>query len=103
MGKIALVWHTLAMDTTTVKLDPQNRVVLPRRVREDASIASGAELVAIVEGPGRILLVTRDALVTELQDMFAGARGTEDLLAEREADADAEDERMRVLGGDHET
>ncbi len=84
---------------TRIKLDPHNRVVLPRAIRDQADIAPGTEFTVIVEGRGRITLATPEAITAELHAMFAHVREEDPRPAEeiirdqREHDAFAEEEK----------
>lgn len=56
-------------------LGPKGRVSLPVAVRRGACIADGAELVAHVDGNGRIVIETRDAIRARVWDAAPGSAG----------------------------
>jgi AbrB family looped-hinge helix DNA binding protein len=74
--------------TRSVKVGPKGRVVIPAWARDELGIAEGDELCVIVEGSG-VRLMSRDAVLDELQAMFADHPGSmvAELLAERRAEA----------------
>lgn len=57
----------------TVKLDDKGRVGLPASIRADAGLDSSDALVAVVVGPGRILLETRAAIQRAVWEAAPGA------------------------------
>jgi bifunctional DNA-binding transcriptional regulator/antitoxin component of YhaV-PrlF toxin-antitoxin module len=70
-------------------LGPKGRVSLPVAVRRGACIADGAELVAHVDGNGRIVIETRDAIRARVWDAApasAGLDATADVRAMRTQD-----------------
>lgn len=77
-----------------VHLDTKRRPTLPSRLLEDAGLIGVDELVARVDGPGRIVLEDPAAMLGALQDRIAAAREAsgddesmvDSLLADRAAD-----------------
>lgn len=65
-------------------------MVVPAEVRERTGIAEGSVLV-MLETPGGLVLLTRDQLRQRVRDDLAGADLVAELLAERRANAVAED------------
>lgn len=78
-----------------LKLDDKRRPTLPQSLLDAAGVGPGEELVAHVEGPGRIVLEGTDAVLAGLQEAVrAGKRShgavgslADELLADRAADA----------------
>lgn len=66
-------------------------MVLPAPVRERAAIAEGTVL-AVLETPGGVVLMTRDQLRERVRADLAGTDLVADLLAERRSNAAAEEE-----------
>lgn len=80
------------------KLDPQNRVALPRRIREEANIEPGTEFVLFVEGDGRVVLMTRRAITERIHAMFADSGiSSDDIRGLRDEDAQAEEEKWQRM------
>ncbi len=81
-------------DAYRLVVEERGRVVIPAELRRSLGIAAGAELVAHVEPPGRIVLEDRRALVARLRGSWGKAPGgsaVEELLAERRAEAAREE------------
>jgi hypothetical protein len=81
--------------TYHVRLDTKRRPTLPARLLEDAGLASVGELIARVDGRGRIVLEDPAAMLSALQDRLAAALEesgataeaiVDSLLADRAAD-----------------
>jgi AbrB family looped-hinge helix DNA binding protein len=68
----------------------RGRIVVPAEVRERAGLADGTTLV-LLETPTALVLVTRQQLRTRVRDGLAGTDLVTELLAERRANAEAED------------
>jgi AbrB family looped-hinge helix DNA binding protein len=64
--------------------------VVPAEVRERAGLSEGTPLV-LIEAPDGLILLTRDQLKARVRGELAGLDLVEELLAERRAQADAED------------
>lgn len=79
-------------DTAVVSVGPKGRVVIPKTIRRELGIEEGSELVLLIEG-GAVVLVPRSAIKTRLRSIFAGtaASMSQELIAERRAEARAED------------
>ena len=75
-------------DSTTLTLDPQGRVLLPKALRQRLGLKPGDRLVALVE-EGRLVLLPWERVEAELWDEVAGLEGSlaEELLAERRQEA----------------
>lgn len=75
-------------DTPTVRVGPKGRIVLPIEARRTLGIKEGDELVAVLD-KDVLKLMTRDAALRSLRDMFAGVEGSlaDELVAERRAEA----------------
>src|SRR5207245_9260686 len=84
------------METQTVRVGKKGRVVIPAGLREEAGISEGTELVAMMEGEGRIVLETRASIKHRLQAAGARAKAgragsaVDRLMAERREDARVE-------------
>lgn len=65
-------------------------MVLPAAIRERAAITEGTVL-AVLETPGGVVLLTRNQLRDRVRADLAGTDLVADLLAERRANAAAED------------
>lgn len=76
--------------THTVTMGDRGRLVVPAEVRDRAGLAEGTPLV-LLETPGGIVLVTREQLRDRVRADLAGLDLVGELLAERRADAAAED------------
>lgn len=50
------------LEGVQLRIGDKGRAVLPAPVREAANVARGDELIARAEGPGRIVLETREAI-----------------------------------------
>jgi bifunctional DNA-binding transcriptional regulator/antitoxin component of YhaV-PrlF toxin-antitoxin module len=79
---------------------PKGRTVIPVAARQAAGIEEGQELVVLTAAPGRLVLMTRDAIQDEVWRAAAGMRSEpdaiEDVRAMRREDvaiADAAEER----------
>jgi AbrB family looped-hinge helix DNA binding protein len=64
--------------------------VVPAEVRERAGLSEGTQLV-LIEAPDGLILLTREQLKARVRGELAGLDLVEELLAERRAQADAED------------
>jgi AbrB family looped-hinge helix DNA binding protein len=78
-------------DTTTVRVGPKGRVVLPVEARRTLGIDEGDELVAVVHADG-VTLLTRAAAVARLRRLFADRRRSpvDVLLADRRTEVETE-------------
>ena len=68
----------------------RGRVVVPAEVRERAGLSEGTRLV-LIETPNGLILLTREQLKARVRAELAGLDLLKELLAERRAQADAED------------
>lgn len=68
----------------------RGRVVVPAEVRERAGLSEGTRLV-LIETPNGLILLTREQLKERVRAELAGLDLVKELLAERRAQADAED------------
>jgi AbrB family looped-hinge helix DNA binding protein len=73
-----------------VMVGDRGRVVLPAEVRERAGLSEGTRLV-LIETPNGLILLTREQLKARVRAELAGLDLVKELLAERRAQADAED------------
>ena len=76
--------------TYQVVVGDRGRMVVPAEVRERAGIAEGSVLV-MLETPHGLVLLTREQLRDRVRSDLAGTDLVSDLLAERRANAAAED------------
>lgn len=84
-------WYDPLMSGThQVVVGNKGRMVVPAEVRERTGIAEGSVLV-MLETPGGLVLLTRDQLRQRVRDDLTGADLVAELLAERRANAAAED------------
>lgn len=68
----------------------RGRIVVPAEVRERAGLSEGTRLV-LIETPNGLILLTREQLKARVRAELAGLDLVKELLAERRAQADAED------------
>jgi AbrB family looped-hinge helix DNA binding protein len=73
-----------------VVVGDRGRVVVPAEVRERAGLSEGTQLV-LIETPNGLILLTREQLKARVRAELAGLDLVKELLAERRAQADAED------------
>jgi AbrB family looped-hinge helix DNA binding protein len=73
-----------------VVVGDRGRVVVPAEVRERAGLSEGTQLV-LIETPNGLILLTREQLKARVRAELAGHDLVKELLAERRAQADAED------------
>jgi hypothetical protein len=78
-------------------MDAKGRLGLSQGVREEADLPADVELVVRVEGPGRVLLLTRQAIEDELHELFSDGPPVEEFLRWKAEDAEVEEERRRAL------
>jgi AbrB family looped-hinge helix DNA binding protein len=76
--------------THLVVVGDRGRLVVPAEVRERAGLSEGTQLV-LIEAPDGLILLTREQLKARVRGELAGLDLVEELLAERRAQADAED------------
>ena len=76
--------------THQVVVGNKGRVVVPAEVRARAGIDEGTVLV-LLETPAGLVLLTREQLRQRVRDDLAGTDLVSELLAERRANAAAED------------
>ncbi len=76
--------------TYRLTVGDRGRIVVPADVRERAGLAEGTLLI-LLETPTGLVLLTRDQLKARVRDDLTGLDLVGDLLAERRADAAAED------------
>jgi AbrB family looped-hinge helix DNA binding protein len=78
-------------DTNRLMVGPKGRVVIPVAIRRQLGLREGSELVALVEGPG-VLLVPRGAIKARLRRLFADIETSlaTELIADRRAAAEEE-------------
>jgi AbrB family looped-hinge helix DNA binding protein len=81
--------------TGSVRVGPQGRIVIPAHIRRVLDIRPGEILIARVED-GRLVLETRDQILTRLQATFANVPRevslADELTAERREEARREAE-----------
>ena len=86
-------WYSRFMSGThTVTMGDRGRLVVPAEVRDRAGLVEGTKLV-LLETPTGLALLTREQLRTRVRDDLAGLDLVNELLAERRADAVAEERR----------
>jgi len=68
----------------------RGRIVVPSDVRERAGLHEGTPLV-LIETPTGLILLTREQLKARVRADLAGRDLVKELLADRRAQADAED------------
>jgi AbrB family looped-hinge helix DNA binding protein len=73
-----------------VVVGDRGRVGVPAEVRERAGLSEGTRLV-LIETPNGLILLTREQLKARVRAELAGLDLVKELLAERRAQADAED------------
>jgi AbrB family looped-hinge helix DNA binding protein len=81
--------------TSSVRVGPQGRIVIPAHIRKALGIRPGEILIARVED-GRLVLETREQIVARLQSWFAQVPPdvslADELIAERREEARREAE-----------
>ena len=86
-------WYSRFMSGAhTVTMGDRGRLVVPAEVRDRAGLVEGTKLV-LLETPTGLALLTREQLRTRVRDDLAGLDLVNELLAERRADAVAEERR----------
>ena len=68
----------------------RGRIVVPAEVRERAGLGEGTRLV-MIDTPDGLVLLTRQQLTARVRADLAGLALVDELLAERRAQAQAED------------
>jgi len=76
--------------TFQVVMGDRGRLVIPAELRERAGLAEGATLI-LLETPAGLVILTRSQLQDLVRADLAGADLVGELLAERRAEAAAED------------
>lgn len=74
--------------STRLRLDGKRRALLSPALLEAADLAPGADLVARVDGPGRIVLESPDTMLARLQEAARRGKAIQD-QARRDAGEDA--------------
>ena len=79
-------------DTSSVRVGPKGRVVIPAEIRQELQIGEGSELVAMVDD-GAVVLMSRSVAKARLRGMFASVRTSlaDELIADRRREATDED------------
>ena len=99
--------ETTASSQARLRLDSKRRATLPPALLEEAGLLSGTDLVARVDGPGRIVLESPDMMLARLRDQIRRGKAerdaardddehvpdslADDLLADRRRDESAWD------------
>jgi AbrB family looped-hinge helix DNA binding protein len=76
--------------THRVTMGDRGRLVIPAEVRDRAGLHEGMPLV-LVETPNGLVLLSRSQLRARVRDDLAGLDLVGELLAERRAEAEADD------------
>jgi AbrB family looped-hinge helix DNA binding protein len=76
--------------THHVVVGDRGRIVVPAEVRQRAGLSEGTPLV-LIETPDGLILLTREQIKARVRADLSGLELVEELLAERRAQADAED------------
>jgi AbrB family looped-hinge helix DNA binding protein len=76
--------------THHVVVGDRGRIVVPAEVRQRAGLNEGTPLV-LIETPDGLILLTREQIKARVRADLSGLDLVEELLAERRAQADAED------------
>lgn len=88
---LLIEWYcTLMSGTYTVTMGDRGRLVIPSELRERSGLKEGSPLV-LLEAPGGLVLLTRAQLQERVQGDLAGLDLVGELLAERRAEAAADD------------
>jgi AbrB family looped-hinge helix DNA binding protein len=77
--------------THHVVVGDRGRIVVPAEVRQRAGLNEGTPLV-LIETPDGLILLTREQIKARVRADLSGLDLVEELLAERRAQADAEDD-----------
>ena len=86
-----LPWYDHGMSGTfQVVMGDRGRLVIPAELRERAGLAEGATLI-LLETPSGLVILTRSQLQDLVRANLAGVDLVGELLAERRAEAAAED------------
>jgi AbrB family looped-hinge helix DNA binding protein len=65
------------MITASARVGPRGRLVIPAEVRREAGIEEGQIVVLMPEGPGRVVVTTREAIRQEVWSGAPPADGTD--------------------------
>ena len=76
--------------THHVVVGDRGRIVVPAEVRQRAGLNEGTPLV-LIETPDGLILLTREQIKARVRADLSGLDLVDELLAERRAQADAED------------
>lgn len=85
------------MTVATTTLGERGILRLPASVRGEAGFDKGDELIAIVAGPGRVVLTTRTAIQDEVWAAAPSDADATNMRAERAADNAAVEAKQRRL------
>lgn len=84
-------WYDAYMrGTYAVKMGDRGRLVIPSELRERSGLKEGSPLV-LLETPGGLVMLTRSQLQGRVRADLADLDLVEELLAERRAEAAADD------------
>ncbi len=85
------------MNTFPLRIDSRGRITLPAALRRASEITVGQDVIAVVDGDGRITISTSDGLIRQLRETCArmgSCNGTSDLRRWRK---ESEAERLHRL------
>jgi AbrB family looped-hinge helix DNA binding protein len=84
-------WYSSAMSGTySITMGDRGRLVIPFELRERSGLKEGSSLI-LLEAPGGLVLLTRAQLQERVRADLAGLDLVGELLAERRAEAAADD------------
>lgn len=83
-------YHAYMRGTYAVKMGDRGRLVIPSELRERSGLKEGSPLV-LLETPGGLVMLTRSQLQGRVRADLADLDLVEELLAERRAEAAADD------------
>jgi len=95
-------------DTThaSIRVGAQGRVVLPAELRAALGFVEGSTLVAYIEGEGRLVIESPEAIQRALLEEWSGVAGgtsvVDDLRAERRVAAAREAEQVEADRAGHD-
>ncbi|MBO1902003.1 AbrB/MazE/SpoVT family DNA-binding domain-containing protein [Leucobacter weissii] len=78
--------------TLTMRVGGKGRVVLPSELRARQGWIEGTTLTAVEQDDGSVLLLTREQLLARVRSSLVGKDAVSELMAERRAAAQREDE-----------
>ena len=109
MVRRSVLCHSTLMEDirhARIRVGAQGRVVLPADLRAALGFVEGSTLVAYIEGEGRLVIESPEAIQRALLEEWSGVAGdaslVDELRAERRAAAAREAERLEADRAGHD-